>query len=193
MAEVPGIGMIGGAICFDMDFPQYLRQAGAAGVNLLLQPSNTWGPIGDYHFRGNALRAVENGFTHVRCSSGGYSGVATPFYSFAQHSATLHNETLAFRVPVRSPVWTIYSHAGFLLEWAVVIAAVLISLLVFLPPVCIRRCLPEAAAAWLKLTGQSDEVLQRHESSVPGDETNNSSRVVDDPERQQREPLMQRQ
>ncbi|GFR43434.1 hypothetical protein Agub_g4515 [Astrephomene gubernaculifera] len=59
-------GRLGGAICFDMDQPQYVRQAGAAAVQLMLQPSWTWGAVGPRHVASNALRAVENGFTLLR-------------------------------------------------------------------------------------------------------------------------------
>lgn len=164
--EAPGIGKLGGAICFDMDFPSYLRQAGAAGVNVLLQPSNTWGPIGAYHFRENALRAVENGFTHVRCSSGGYSGAATPFYSFVHHIATLDYSTVAFAVPLREPLWTPYSRlAGFLVEPAVAAAALAFSLLASLPEDFVRRRLPKASLRWLGLRQQDADFGATGESS----------------------------
>jgi len=44
-------------------------------VDLLLQPSWTWGAILTRHMEGNAVRAVENGFSLLRCSSQGESGV----------------------------------------------------------------------------------------------------------------------
>jgi apolipoprotein N-acyltransferase len=33
---------LGGSICFDLDYPDYIRQAGAQGVDIFLQPSWTW-------------------------------------------------------------------------------------------------------------------------------------------------------
>lgn len=36
-------GRLGGAICFDMDFPNFMAQAGRKDVDILLQPSWTWG------------------------------------------------------------------------------------------------------------------------------------------------------
>jgi len=63
-------GRLAGAICFDMDFPQWVRKGGREGVSLLLQPSWTWGPLGQLHAYGSAVRAVENGFNLFRCSSG---------------------------------------------------------------------------------------------------------------------------
>lgn len=134
VAESPRLGRLGGAICFDMDFPGFLRQAGAAGVDLLLQPSNTWGPIGEYHFRNNALRAVEGGFTYLRCSAGGYSGVADPLFTFVHHQASLNRDVLAFSVPLQGHVWTPYAHgAGALLEGLNAAAAALLCVAVLLP------------------------------------------------------------
>jgi len=132
--DSPKFGRFAGAICFDMDFPSYLRQAGSAGVDLLLQPSNTWGPIGAYHFRENALRAVENGFTHVRCNSGGFSGVATPLFDFVHHTASLSRKTLLFSVPLRRHTWTPYASGGLhLLEWLNLAAAVCMLAMLCIP------------------------------------------------------------
>lgn len=36
-------GRLGGAICFDMDFQNFIAQAGDQNVDILLQPSWTWG------------------------------------------------------------------------------------------------------------------------------------------------------
>lgn len=166
VVDAPGIGRLGGAICFDMDFPGFLRQAAAARVDVLLQPSNTWGPIGAYHFADNALRAVEGGFTHVRCSSGGYSGVATARRSFVHHIASLNARALSLSVPLSRALWTPYAHGGFLLEWVVLAAAVALWLLMALPGERVDAHLARAVSclpAWLRgqhgrqQEGSSDE------------------------------------
>jgi len=69
------IGIISGAICFDLNYPWMMLQAGRAQVDLLLQPAWTWGPIGKWHSEIDAIRAVELGFHTLRCASSGYSGV----------------------------------------------------------------------------------------------------------------------
>ena len=46
-------------------------------VDLVLQPSWTWGAILSRHMEGDAVRAVENGFSMLRCSSQGESGVVS--------------------------------------------------------------------------------------------------------------------
>jgi predicted amidohydrolase len=35
-------GRVGAAICFDLDHPTFIQQASSKGVDLLLQPSETW-------------------------------------------------------------------------------------------------------------------------------------------------------
>jgi predicted amidohydrolase len=99
--DTPDLGRVGVGICFDFNFPSFVDQAGQNQVDLMLQASWTWGPIGTYHARGNSLRAIENGFTMLRCGSQGMSGVftATSDSPYQQHFATLSNQTLIFQVP----------------------------------------------------------------------------------------------
>lgn len=61
-------GTLAGGICYDFDFPDFVSHAAWANrnVSILLQPSWTWGPIGERHFAVDALRAVENGATLFR-------------------------------------------------------------------------------------------------------------------------------
>jgi apolipoprotein N-acyltransferase len=42
-------GKVTGAICYDLDFPQYIRQAGMMKSDLLLAPSNDWPEIKNTH------------------------------------------------------------------------------------------------------------------------------------------------
>jgi apolipoprotein N-acyltransferase len=70
-------GLVGMAICHDVDFPALVRKAGQRGVDLLLAPSNDWASIDEFHARMARLRAVENGFTLARATKG-MGFVATP-------------------------------------------------------------------------------------------------------------------
>jgi len=54
-------------------------------VDIMVQPSWTWGPVGPLEFDTDAFRAVENGFTLLRCSSVGVSGVVSPFYRVLEY------------------------------------------------------------------------------------------------------------
>ena len=42
-------GRIAQAICFDLDFPAFARQAGAAGADIIIAPSSDWQEIDPYH------------------------------------------------------------------------------------------------------------------------------------------------
>ncbi|KAI8345367.1 carbon-nitrogen hydrolase [Blakeslea trispora] len=107
-------GRVGGAICFDYSFTSLIGQASKYNVDLMLQPSWDWGPIGTYHEQGNMLRNVENGFTRLRCASQSISGVteATLNSPFNQRVASLNNDKLTFYLPLRKRVRTLYSLIG---------------------------------------------------------------------------------
>lgn len=47
VADSEKFGRLGGSICFDMDFQNFIAQAGKKKVDLMLQPSWTWGKIID--------------------------------------------------------------------------------------------------------------------------------------------------
>lgn len=66
-------GRIASAICFDMDFPTFINQAGKKNVDLMLVPANDWEAITPYHANMSKLRAIENGFSMVRCTGRGLS------------------------------------------------------------------------------------------------------------------------
>lgn len=64
-------GTLAVVICFDMDFPQHLKQA--AGVDILLVPSNDWEAIDPWHTHMARFRAIEQGFNMIRHTSNGLS------------------------------------------------------------------------------------------------------------------------
>lgn len=74
----------------------------------------TTGPIGTYHSQGNSLRAVENGFTMLRCGSQGLSGVFEPVSNglFTQHVPSVNDNDYIFNLPLRKRRWTLYGFLG---------------------------------------------------------------------------------
>lgn len=128
-------GIIGGAICFDLDYPEFLRQAGQKQVNILLQPSWTWGALSSRHFEGNAIRAIENGFTLFRCSSNGESGIVTPHGKFVTRKYTGEDptEVSVFSLPLNPNIRTLYSQGGYLFEYVCAVAYVLLYIILLLP------------------------------------------------------------
>jgi len=65
-------GDISSVICYDMDSPSLIRQAGRAGADLMLVPAFDTG-ITTVHTPMAAFRAIENGFSMVRATGEGVS------------------------------------------------------------------------------------------------------------------------
>jgi apolipoprotein N-acyltransferase len=65
MASTP-VGLVGLAICYDMDFQALARQT--SGARLMLVPGSDWPAIDPLHPNMVALRAVENGYAVLRPS-----------------------------------------------------------------------------------------------------------------------------
>lgn len=118
------------AICFEMDFPFFIRQAGRAGADVLLVPANDWEKIKDVHFRMAVFRAVENGVSLVRATKSGVSGAVDPYGRLL--AATDHfspdARAMVAQVPV-ARVPTFYARFGDLFAWLCILA--LLSLIVF--------------------------------------------------------------
>ena len=66
-------GRLATIICQDDFFPGFVRQAGAAGVDILLVPSSDWDSAADWHAQQMPFRAVENGMAVVRPTRQGIS------------------------------------------------------------------------------------------------------------------------
>jgi apolipoprotein N-acyltransferase len=66
-------GRIASVICFDMDFPWLVRQAGQAHADLLIAPSLDWAEAKSSHAQLATVRAVENGVSLLRPSGDGLS------------------------------------------------------------------------------------------------------------------------
>jgi len=114
-------GRLGAAICFDMDFPGHLKQAGRRNADIMLVPSNDWREIDPWHSHMARFRAIEQGFNMVRHVSNGFS-LATDYQgrvlASMDHFATNQHEMVAM-VPTRG-VRTIYSRIGDLFAWVCV-------------------------------------------------------------------------
>ncbi len=124
ITETP-YGRLSAAICFDLDFPDLLRQAGAGRVDLLLAPSNDWRAIDPWHTQMAVFRALENGFSLVRHTSHGLSLAADPYgrvlASMDHFSAA--ERVLVTQVPTRR-ARTIYARLG---DWFPQLAIVLLA------------------------------------------------------------------
>jgi apolipoprotein N-acyltransferase len=70
---------IAGAICYDADFPEFIRQAAQNSADLLIVPANDWKTIKDIHFQMHAFRAIETGLPVIRAAASGLSSAVDPW------------------------------------------------------------------------------------------------------------------
>jgi apolipoprotein N-acyltransferase len=114
-------GRVTTPICYDMDFPSLLAQAGKARVDLTLSGANDWRAVDPRHTEISSYRAIEQGFNLVRQSSGGLSAAYDYEGRVLAAADTYHagDGTLVAQVPTRG-VRTIYSVLG---DWFVWISA----------------------------------------------------------------------
>ena len=112
-------GRLSGAICFDLDHAHFALQAAKNKADIFLQPSWTWGSVGPRHWTGNQLRAIEGGYSIIRCSSSGVSGSVSPGGLVTSQFYTGEEQEEGFMVPLLPRRWTPYVGLGFhYVEWA---------------------------------------------------------------------------
>lgn len=115
-------GLLSAVICWDADFVVNLRQAGRAGVDLLLIGANDWPGINAIHAQMAVFRAIENGTAILRQASNGTSLAVDPYGRVSttlDHFATTERVLIA-QLPVHAHVPTIYSVIGDAFGWATV-------------------------------------------------------------------------
>jgi apolipoprotein N-acyltransferase len=111
-------GRISSAICYDVDFPGLIRQAGALDAAILLDPADDWRGIDPLHTHMASFRALEQGVNLVRQTSGGLSAAFD--YQGRVLAAMDHYQTddhvMIAQVPTAG-VRTFYSRTGDWFAW----------------------------------------------------------------------------
>jgi len=111
-------GALSGVICYDLDYPAVVQQAGQNGTGLMLVPSKDWFEIDPVHTHMAVFRAIENGMSLVRQTDTGLSIAVDPYGRILAQTdffgAT--DRTLVAQVPVRH-VATLYTAFGRWFEW----------------------------------------------------------------------------
>ncbi|MFY7067782.1 apolipoprotein N-acyltransferase [Nocardiopsis changdeensis] len=117
VADTPA-GRLATVICYDGDFPGTVRQAGAAGADILLVGANTWEGIKEMHARNAVFRAVENGVSLVRQASRGRANAVDPLGRTLAtvDYYTAERQLLVAHVP-REGVPTVYARVGDVFAW----------------------------------------------------------------------------
>jgi apolipoprotein N-acyltransferase len=117
---------IAGAICYDADFPEFIRQAAQDSADLLIVPANDWRTIKDIHFQMHAFRAIETGLPVIRAAASGVSSAFDPWgrvLGVADYFAE-GDGTLTVQMPLGG-VPTLYARIGDLFAWLCVAGVVL--------------------------------------------------------------------
>jgi apolipoprotein N-acyltransferase len=111
-------GKLSPIICYDADFPHFLKQSGRKGTDILLVPSGDWKAIDPYHAYMASLRGIENGVSVVRPVSRATSIVTDPFGNLLGSTDfyTSEDKTIVAEVPIQG-VNTIYNRIGDILPY----------------------------------------------------------------------------
>lgn len=107
------LGKVAGVICYDMDWPGLIRQAGRADVDIMLAPSNDWKSIRKLHSRMASFRAIENGFSLLRATGNGVSaGFDYQGRMLAASDSFENDQKLLIADLPRKGVTTLYARIG---------------------------------------------------------------------------------
>jgi len=106
------------AICFDFDFSYLLQNAYEA--DLVIGPSWYWASMGYNLWGHNIFRAIENGFTLIKCSEYGMTGAVDPYGRPMAEFPTLNEDVHTFEVPVQSGIGTVFGDGGWMFGWVCV-------------------------------------------------------------------------
>jgi apolipoprotein N-acyltransferase len=107
------LGRLGGALCYDYDFPALAREHGLLGLDLVALPSSDWRGIDPIHTQMAALRAIEQGFSIVRSTRFGLSAGIDRFGRLrAQQSAFDAGDAVLLMDLPRHGAATVYRQVG---------------------------------------------------------------------------------
>ena len=111
-------GRLSPVICYDADFPEFLKQTDKIGTDILMVPSGDWKAIDPYHAYMSSLRGIENGVSIVRPVSRATSIATDPYGNLLGSTDFFNSEdkTLLVNVPMKG-IATIYNRIGDLLPY----------------------------------------------------------------------------
>jgi apolipoprotein N-acyltransferase len=129
-------GRIAGAICFDMDFPWFIRQAGVARADMILAPSSDWRAIDPLHTHMACMRGIEMGCSVIRHTNAGLSAAVDyqgHLLARMDHFTTPGAErVMVTHVPVRG-VPTFYAHFGDVFSWTCLVGLLALTFVGLVP------------------------------------------------------------
>lgn len=104
---------IGGAICYDFDFPYLARAFRKAGADIIGLPSSDWRGIDPLHTEMASFRAIEQGYSILRSTRFGLSAAIDPIgkTNAKMSSNDTNDKVMVAELPVTS-IKTLYSLIG---------------------------------------------------------------------------------
>ena len=104
---------LGGAICYDYDFPYLAKEYGNINADIVAVPSSDWRGIDPLHSRMAAFRAVEQGHSVLRSTRFGLSAAINPFGEMSSQMSSFdsNNKIMISQLPLKG-ITTVYSLIG---------------------------------------------------------------------------------
>jgi apolipoprotein N-acyltransferase len=104
---------IGGAICYDFDYPYIARAYGKLDVNLVAVPSSDWRGIDPLHTSMATFRAIEQGYSVLRSTRFGLSASINPLGEMTTRQSSFDKTPMIMtgELPIRR-ITTLYSLIG---------------------------------------------------------------------------------
>ncbi len=111
-------GRLAATICFDADFPDFVRTAGRQDADAIVVVANDWKAIDSLHLQMHAFRAIENGAPLVRAAASGLSAAFDPWGRVLGVASFFGGSdgTMIAQVPI-AHVATLYARLGDWLGW----------------------------------------------------------------------------
>jgi len=109
---------IGGALCYDYDFPYLAKRNKDAGADIVAIPSSDWRGIDPLHTKMAAFRAIEQGHSILRSTRFGLSAAITPFGEMTSIMSSFdhNNKIMMAHLPAKR-IKTIYASIGDLIVY----------------------------------------------------------------------------
>lgn len=104
---------IGGAICYDYDFPYLAKGFSLLDADIVVVPSSDWRGIDPIHTEMAAFRAIEQGHSIVRSTRFGLSAAITPYGEMIAQMSSFdkNNKIMIAHLPTKRII-TVYSIIG---------------------------------------------------------------------------------
>ncbi len=104
---------LGGAICYDYDFPYLAKEYGDIKADIVAVPSSDWRGIDPLHTRMAAFRAIEQGHSILRSTRFGLSAAVNPYGEMLSQMSSFdnNNKIMVSQLPLKG-ITTIYSIIG---------------------------------------------------------------------------------